>query len=166
MYFLILKSVASPLRRKTWAAPLASALPLLVAACMYIPLPPAPPLSPIEEAAQYDWLIADQRYSEPLNAWVRNTSLERFLRRTYASGGLSGLKSQYAFECVPPAIVPPCTNCQVCRATLPMRLAEQERNMGAHYAAAPMLIQIEIGPGSDSFSAMTYWERLPSDRTK
>ena len=166
MCFLILKSAVALLRRDTGAALVASALPLLAAACMYIPLPPPTPLSPYEEAAHYDWLIAERHYSEPLNAWVRNKPLERFLLRIYASGGLDALKSQYGFQCTLLAIVPPCANCQVCRATLPMPLAEQEINMGMHVAQAPMLIQLEIGPGSDSFGTMTYWERPPSGKGK
>jgi len=148
-----------PLGSKTLVALIASALPLLLATCMYIPLPPEQPLTAYEEAAHYDWLIAERHYSEPTNAWVRNKSLERFLLKAYVSGGLDALQAQYGFSCIALAIVPPCANCQVCRATLPMPLAAQEINLGARSARAPMLIQLGIGPGSDSFSAMTYWER-------
>ena len=139
---------------------------LLVGACMYIPVPPPLPLSPIEEAAHYDWLIAEQHYSEPTNAWVKNKPLERFLQRVYAAGGLEALKSQYGFKCTPLAIEPPCTNCQVCRTILQMPVAEQEQNMGVHYQRAPMILQLDIGPGSESFGAMTYWIRLPRDNGK
>lgn len=139
-----------------WAAPLALALPLLIAACVPAPLPP---VFLLEEAAHYDWLDAGQRYSEPTNAWVRNKPLERFLLKAYAKGGIDVLKSQYGFECGSLSIVPPCTNCRVCRMTLQMPLAAQEVNMGVPYGSAPMIIQLWIGPDPESFSAMTYWER-------
>lgn len=134
-------------------------LPLTTVAC-YIPVPAPPPLSPIEEAASYDWLIAEQHYSEPLNAWVSNKRLERFLLKVYTSGGLAALKSQYGFECALRPINPPCGNCYVCRGSLVPRLAEQEANLGAR-DAGHMLMQVDIGPGSGSFSAMTYWKRSP-----
>jgi hypothetical protein len=143
--------------RRFWAALTALALPFAAAAC--IPAPP-PPLSPVEEAASYDWLIAERHYAEPLNAWVRNKQLERFLLKTYTSGGLDALKSQYGFECILRAIIPPCGNCYVCRGNMAPRLAEQDANLGARDAGR-MLMQVDIGPGSESFSAMTYWERPP-----
>jgi hypothetical protein len=138
-------------------------LPLIVAACYPAP---SPPPTPIQEAAKYDWLIAEQRYSEPVDAWVRNKPLERFLQKAFSSGGLEALKSQYGFDCAPRAVVPPCSNCQVCRATLSMRLGDQPITIGAAHGMGPMLIHLDIGPGSDSFSAMTYWERLPSGKGK
>jgi hypothetical protein len=134
-------------------------VPLITTAC-YIPVPAPPPLSPIEEAVSYDWLIADQHYSEPLNAWVRNNRLERFLLKVYTSGGLAALKSQHGFECTLRPITPPCSNCYVCRGSVVPRFAEQETNLGAR-DAGHMLIQVDIGPGSGNFSAMTYWERPP-----
>ncbi len=125
----------------------ALALPLATVAC-YIPVPAPPPLSPIEEAASYDWLIAEQHYSEPLNACVSNKRLERFLLKAYTSGGLAALKSQYGFECALRPITPPCGNCYVCRGSLVPRLAEQEANSGAR-DAGHMLMQVDSdqGPG-------------------
>ena len=154
MGFPILKLAASPFRRKTLAALI---LPLIATACYPAP---SPPPTPLQEAAKYDWLIAEQRYSEPVDAWVRNKPLERFLFRTYTSGGLDALKSQYGFDCAPRTIVPPCSNCQACRATLSMRLGDQQMTIGAAHGMGPMLVQLDIGPGSDSFRVMTYWERL------
>jgi hypothetical protein len=137
----------------------ALAMPLTTVAC-YIPVPAPPPLSPIEEAVSYDWLIAERHYSEPVNAWVRNNRLDRLLLKAYTSGGLVALKSQYGFECALRAIIPPCDNCYVCRGSVVPRLAEQDANLGAR-DAGHMLMQLDIGPGSESFSAMTYWERRP-----
>lgn len=153
MRFPILKLATSPFWRKNLAALI---LPLIVAACYPAP---SPPPTALQEAAKYDWLIAERRYSEPVDAWVRNKPLERFLFKTYTLGGLDALKSQYGFDCAPRAIVPPCNNCLVCRATLSMTLGGQQMTIGAEHGMGPMLILLDIGPGSDSFSAMTYWVR-------
>jgi hypothetical protein len=146
-------------RLACWVAPLALALPLLTAACIPAPLPP--PGYDIQEAAGYDWIIGGQGYTKPVNAWVRNRSLERFLKKAYTTGGVDSLKSKYGFECGSLAIVPPCDACQVCRMTLQMALDDREVKTDARYRVAPMIIQLWIGPDSESFGAMTYWERPP-----
>jgi hypothetical protein len=128
-----------------------------------IPLPECLTLSPFEEAASYDWMLNDKRYSEPLNAWVRNERLERFLLRGYRSGGLAALKSQFGFDCEPRPVIPACRDCYVCRASLPKQVAQQEEIPSGHLCtkSGEMLIQIDIGPGREAFAVMTYWQRPP-----
>ncbi|MBS0538334.1 MAG: hypothetical protein JSR47_06240 [Proteobacteria bacterium] len=163
MSFPPLAFAASFLRWKAWALLAAVSLPLVTTACYPAP---GPPPSPIQEAAQYDWLIGEQRYSKPVNAWVRNKRLERFLLQTYETGGLDALKAQYGFDCSLRAIVPPCGDCLVCHASLPMNLGGQPMIIGASHGMASMKMLLEIGPDPEDFRAMTYWERLPSNNRK
>ncbi|MBS0538336.1 MAG: hypothetical protein JSR47_06250 [Proteobacteria bacterium] len=134
---------------------MALALPFCTTGC--VPSIKCVAFSPIDEAASYDWLIADRRYSEPLNTWVRNDGLERFLRRAIAYGGVDALKSQYGFDCVSKEAAT-CPDCYVCRASIAKQVAEQE---GRHSCIAKgrMLIQVDLGRGR--LSAMTNWERPP-----
>jgi hypothetical protein len=50
----------------------------------------------LDDAANYRWLLNEQRYLEPLTAWVGNERLEAFLLETYREGGMEVLKSRYA----------------------------------------------------------------------
>ena len=136
---------------------------LLVAACMYVPLPACLTLSPFEEAASYEWMLNDRHYSEPLNAWVKNEQLERFLLKSYRSGGIEALKSQFGFDCESRPVVPACADCYVCRRSLPKQVAQQEEIPTGHLCSksGEMLMQVDIGPGRDPFGVMTYWKRPP-----
>lgn len=151
---------ASMLRWKAWAA-LALVLSFGVVSC--IPLPTCLSLSPFEEAASYDWMLNDRHYSEPLNAWVKNERLERFLLKSYRSGGIEALKSQFGFDCEPRPVVPACADCYVCHRSLPKQVAQQEEIPTGHLCSksGEMLMRVDIGPGRDAFGAMTYWKRPP-----
>jgi hypothetical protein len=163
---MILGSLLMTLKQpRSFAARLfALTLPFWIVACYVVP---CPPLSPLEAAASYDWL-SESRYSEPFNMWVKNPRLERFLLKAYASGGIEDLKSQYGFDCTLRDIVPPCTTCYVCRMSIRKQTAEAENLSGGELCGevGQMLMQVEIGPGSESFSAMTYWERPPLKNRK
>jgi hypothetical protein len=49
----------------------------------------------LDDAANYRWPLNEQRYLEPLTAWVGNERLEAFLLETYRAGGMEALKSRY-----------------------------------------------------------------------
>src|SRR5438046_375938 len=107
---------------KYWLAPLLMACSL--ASC--IPMPVCQPVGPLEAAAGYGWLQSGNRYAEPLNAWVKNERLERFLLKAFQQGGIKALKSDFGFECEQREIVPACLECYSCRASLVKQVAPQE----------------------------------------
>jgi len=148
-------------RRGFWVACATLAISLGLSACMFIPKGSCWP-SPLEQAASYDWMLNDRHYSEPLNAWVKNEKLKAFLLKSFRSGTLDTFKVQYGFECTPKLVVPACEDCVVCRASLPKMAATGEgNNLSLCAPIGEMLIQVDIGPGRDSFSVMTYWKRPP-----
>ena len=145
---------------------LRAALTALVLSCgpvSCIPLPTCLAVSPLEAAAGYDWMLNDRRYSEPLNAWAKNERLERFLLKTFRSGGMDALKSQFGFECERRLIVPACGDCYVCRGSLSKQVVQQEDSGSIDLCrtSGEMLMQVDVGPGHGAFSIMTYWKRPP-----
>jgi DNA polymerase III epsilon subunit-like protein len=140
-----------------------SALVPLFGLTACIPLPTCPPVSPLEAAAGYDWLPASRQYSEPLNAWVKNERLEKFLLKTFRAGGVDALKSQFGVECEPRPLTPACRDCYVCRGKLSKQVAPQEDEPFEYRCSksGEMLVQMDIGPGREAFSVMTYWKRPP-----
>jgi hypothetical protein len=142
---------------RIWRALAVLALPFGLTTCIYIPY--ACPPSAFEEAASYDWMLNDHRYSEPLNTWVRNERLESFLRKAYRSGGIDALKSQYGFDCAPRTLTPPCGDCYACGRSLPKTVDDAEGVGLACSKAGEMLMQVNIGPGRNSFIVWTYWKR-------
>jgi hypothetical protein len=100
-------------------------LTLLLMACglaSCIPMPVCQPVCPLEAAAGYGWLPSDNRYAEPLNAWVKNERLEGFLLQVFQQGGMQALKSDFDFECEQREVVPACRLLQ-----LPRELGEAGR---------------------------------------
>ena len=144
-----------------WATLTALALSFGLVSC--IPLPRCLSLSPLEGAASYDWMLNDRHYSEPLNTWVKNERLERFLLKTFRSGGVGALRSQFGFDCAQPVVVPACGDCFVCRASLSKQVAQEEdaATINLCRESGEMLMQVDIGPGRAAFSVMTYWKRPP-----
>jgi hypothetical protein len=135
------------------------AISLGLSACMFIPKGSCWP-SPLEQAASYDWMLNDRHYSKPLNTWVKNEKLEAFLLKSFHSNGLESLKAQYGFDCAPKPVAPACKDCFVCRTSLAKMAGEGEgNNLSLCAPIGEMLIQVDIGPGRDSFSVMTYWKR-------
>jgi len=128
-----------------------------------IPMPTCPPVSPLEAAAGYDWLPASRQYSEPLNAWVKNERLEKFILKTFQTGGMDALKSQFGVECEPRPSTPVCNDCYVCRGKLLKQVAPQEEEPFEYHCSksGEMLVRMDIGPGPASLSVMTYWKRQP-----
>jgi hypothetical protein len=115
--------------------------------------------SALEQAASYDWMLNDYRYSKPLNTWVKNEKLEAFLLKPFRAGTLETLKAQYGFECTPKPMNPDCADCFVCRASLPKMADEREgNNLSLCATVGEMLIEVDIGP-SRNFNVMTYWKR-------
>ena len=141
----------------------AIALSLPLVGC--IPLPACLSLSPLQQAAGYDWKLNERRYSEPLNTWVGNERLERFLLKAFRAGGIEALKSQYGFDCARRLVEPACDDCVVCRGSLSKQVAQQEdaRRINLCRKSGEMLMQVDIGPGLRSFSVMTHWKRPPLD---
>src|SRR5688572_5999185 len=118
-----------------------------------------PGREPLDDAADYRWLISEQRYFEPLNAWTRHERLEVFLLKVYREGGLNALQSRYGFDCRPRIVTPPCDTCFICRRTIAKTKATGEPE--AFYCQiGQMTIHGDFGPGWTT-TAMTYWDRLP-----
>ena len=130
-------------------------------------MPVCNPVGPLEAAAGYDWLQADGRYAKPLNTWVKNERLEKFLLKELQQGDLKVLKSRFGFECEQRKVTPACEDCYVCRASLVKQVAPQEEAPFEYHCtkAGEMLIQIEAGPGRGALNAMTYWRRPPLKST-
>ena len=126
-----------------------------------IPLTMCPRQSPLDAAASYEWMPARQQYYEPLNTWVRNERLEKFLLGAFRSGGVDTLKTQFGFACEPRPIMPTCSDCYVCRGHLQKQVAPQEDAPFEYHCTkrGEMLMQADIGPGRDALTVMTYWER-------
>ena len=114
----------------------------------------------LDDAANYRWLISEERYFEPLNSWVRHERLEVFLLETYREGGLGGLKSRYGLDCTPRVMAPPCDTCFTCRRTIPKTHAVGEPEY-MHCQIGEMSVQADIGPGW-TVTAMTFWKRPPA----
>jgi hypothetical protein len=119
-----------------------------------------PGREPLDDAASYRWLISEQRYVEPLNAWVRNDPLEAFLVKAYREGGLDGLRSRYGFVCTPRIVTPPCDSCFTCHRTIEKTAALGEAQ-AFHCQVGEMSIQADFGPAWTA-SVMTYWKRPPA----
>jgi len=118
-----------------------------------------PGLEPLDDAANYRWLINGGHYFEPLNAWTRHEALEALLSKTYREGGLEALRSRYGFDCKPRDIAPACASCFVCRRTIPK--TKDPAELDAHACqVGEMTIQADIGPDW-AMAVMTYWDRLP-----
>ncbi|MBS0538335.1 MAG: hypothetical protein JSR47_06245 [Proteobacteria bacterium] len=118
------------------------------------------PQSPFERAASYDWEINDQRYSEPLNTWVRNERLEAFLGKSYQSEGIEALKRQYGFVCEPKPAVSACADCFACRTSLPKIADEREgRLLALCMPVGEMLIEVDVGSGRKQLTARSNWRR-------
>ena len=117
-----------------------------------------PDREPLDMAATYRWLIAEQRYFEPLNAWVKNEQLETFLLKAYREGGLDALRSRYGFDCSPRAASPPCGTCFTCHRTIDKSVAEGAPESNRSCRIGEMSIQADIGPDW-TVTAMTYWKR-------
>jgi hypothetical protein len=149
------------LNNKMWRT--VTALVLLFGLTSCLPMPICPPVGPLEAAAGYDWLPASRQYSEPLNAWVKNERLEKFLLKTFRAGGVDALKSQFGVACEPRPLTPACGDCYVCRGKLSKQVMPQEDEPLEYRCrrSGEMLVQMDIGPGSNTFSVMTYWERTP-----
>jgi hypothetical protein len=130
-----------------------------LASCITFPV--CTPVGPLEGAAGYDWKSGG--YAEPLNTWVKNERLEKFLVKAFQQGGIEALKSQFGFECEQRSVVPPCNDCYVCHASLVKQVAPQEDEpfVDRCTKSGEMLIQLEIGPGRRALNAMTYWRRPP-----
>jgi len=128
-----------------------------------IPLPVCNPVGPLEAAAGYNWLQAGDRYAEPLNTWVENERLQRFLFKEFEQGGIETLKSRFGFECEQRKVIPACDDCYICRASLVKQVAPQEDAPFENHCtkSGEMLIRIEAGPGRGVLNAMTYWRRPP-----
>lgn len=146
---------------KSWL--IFAALVLCFGPVACIPLPACLSVSPLEAAASYDWMLNDRQYSEPLNTWVKNERLERFLLKAFRSGGTDALRSQFGFDCTQRPVVPACGDCYVCRGSLPKQVAQQEDAgmIDLCRKSGEMLMQVDIGPGHNAFSVMTYWKRPP-----
>jgi hypothetical protein len=57
---------------------------------------------------------------------------------------------------------PACTDCLVCRASLPKMADEREgRNLSLCAPVGEMMIRDDIGPGDHNLAVMTYWKRPP-----
>jgi hypothetical protein len=103
-----------------------------------------PGREPLDVAATYRWLIAEQRYFEPLDAWVKNEQLEAFLLKAYREGGLEALTSRYGFDCAPRVVSPPCTTCFSCRRTISKSVAESAPESSQSCRTGEMSIQADI----------------------
>jgi hypothetical protein len=114
----------------------------------------------LDDAANYRWLLNEQRYLEPLTAWVGNERLEAFLLESYREGGMEALKSRYGLECTPRVLTPPCDTCFTCRRTMPKTHAEQEPEY-MHCQIGEMFVEADIGPGW-TVTAMAFWKRPPA----
>jgi hypothetical protein len=120
-----------------------------------------PGREPLDDAANYRWLIAEQRYFEPLNAWVKNERLEAFLLKAYREGGLTALRSRFHLECSPRIITPACDDCFTCHRTIAKTVTFGE-SQAFHCQVGEMSIEVLIGPAW-AVTAMTYWRRPPAN---
>jgi hypothetical protein len=143
---------------KSWLALLLMGCGL--ASC--IPMEMCTRVGPLEAASAYAWLQSSKEYSEPLNTWVKNERLEKFLLKAYQQGGIEALETQFGFECKPRNVIPACNDCHTCRAIIVnKRVAPQEDAPNEYLCtkSGEMLLQVEAGPGPSTLNAMTYWRR-------
>jgi len=119
-----------------------------------------PGREPLDLAANYRWLISEQRYVEPLNAWTRNEPLEVFLLKAYREGGLDALQTRYRLACTARTVTPPCESCFTCRRTIAKSVDDGDIGPNFHCQIGEMLIEADVGPGW-TISAKTYWRRPP-----
>jgi hypothetical protein len=91
----------------------------------------------------------------------KNERLEKFLLKTFRTGGIDALKSQFGVECEPRPFTPACNDCYVCRGKLSKQVAPQEDEPFEYRCSksGEMLVEMDIGPRPESFSVMTYWKR-------
>lgn len=121
----------------------------------------------LEKAAEYPQAQVRTRSlavrSLPVDAWVQNSDLERFLKEALTKGPPDAIAEKYGMQCVPKNQAA-CPDCRSCRKSF------REWRMGMDIPPifkcvdlGEVLIQADIDPGP-SVRAMTYWKTTRAGR--